>query len=144
MHWRKNMVLLIDTNIIIDVLQERNSFLENSSKIVELIKNKKCRGYLASHSIPNIWYVLRKTHTDEQRRKLILSLISIFKIVSLNKNKIIKALKRNDFQDFEDCLQDECAAEVKADYVITRNPKDFCNSLIPVLSPEEFLKRAEY
>ena len=134
------MDLLIDTNIIIDILQNRPLFVENSQKIISAINNKQFRGFIAAHSITNLWYILRKTHTQEKRRELILTLLDFFEIVSLSKQKLINALLRKDFLDFEDCLQDECAIEFCADYIITRNPKDFNNSKVSAITPEEFIK----
>lgn len=134
------MDLLIDTNIIIDILQNRPLFVENSQKIISAIKNKQFKGFIAAHSITNLWYILRKTHTQEKRRELILTLLDFFEIVSLSKQKLINALLRKDFLDFEDCLQDECAIEFCADYIITRNPKDFNNAKVSAITPEEFIK----
>lgn len=51
------------------------------------------------------------------------------------------ALERNDFSDFEDCLQDECALQNNADYIITRNIDDFANSNVPAVTPADFLKK---
>ena len=48
---------------------------------------------------------------------------------------------RNDFPDFEDCLQDECAAQNHADYIITRNTGDFSNSNVPAITPSDFLEK---
>ena len=48
---------------------------------------------------------------------------------------------RNDFPDFEDCLQDECAAQSHADYIITRNTDDFSNSNVPAITPSDFLEK---
>jgi len=45
--------------------------------------------------------------------------------------------------ELEDCLQEECAKEFYADYIITRNIKDFINSSIEAIEPHEFLKRHE-
>ena len=51
------------------------------------------------------------------------------------------ALKNESFIDFEDCLQLECAKSTQVDYIITRNVKDFVQSDIIVLSPDEFLSK---
>ena len=51
------------------------------------------------------------------------------------------ALERNDFPDFEDCLQDECATQNHADYIITRNIDDFSSSNIPAITPLDFLEK---
>lgn len=51
-----------------------------------------------------------------------------------------KALLREDFVDFEDCLQDECAKEINADYIITRNVQDFKQADVKAVTPEDFLE----
>ena len=55
--------------------------------------------------------------------------------------KIISALDNEDFSDFEDCLLEECAVAVSADYIVTRNTKDFASSRVPAILPDEFLER---
>jgi hypothetical protein len=49
----------------------------------------------------------------------------------------------NRFDDIEDCLQAECAVLVNADYIVTRNIKDYTHSAVPVILPEDFLKLQE-
>ena len=41
--------------------------------------------------------------------------------------------------DFEDAVQYRCAVQISADRIITRNPRHFANSNIPVVTPAEFL-----
>ena len=77
----------------------------------------------------------------EERRFLLKNLCKIFQISDLNAQKIIAALDNLDFTDFEDGLQEECAVEMMADYIVTRNPVDFKNSRIKVIQPEELLKK---
>ena len=136
----KNITVLIDTNIFIDVLQDRIPFTDNSQAVIGLVTQKKIKGAVAAHSITNLWYILRKTHSDEERRNYILSLFEIFDVISIDKNRLVAALENSNFKDFEDCLQDECAYAINADYIITRNAKDFESSMVKVLTPEEFLE----
>ena len=136
----KNITVLIDTNIFIDVLQDRIPFTDNSQAVIGLVTQKKVKGAVAAHSITNLWYILRKTHSDEERRNYLLSLFEIFDVVSIDKNRLVAALENSNFKDFEDCLQDECACAINADYIITRNAKDFECSMVKVLTPEEFLE----
>lgn len=98
-------------------------------------------GILAAHSIPNMFYILRKNFSQDERRFLLKNLCNIFKISDLNAKKILAALENEKFVDFEDCLQEECAVESMADYIVTRNPADFANSRVKVILPEEFLKK---
>lgn len=136
----KNIIVLIDTNIFIDVLQDRIPFTDNSQAVIGLVTQKKIKGAVAAHSITNLWYILRKTHSDEERRNYILSLFEIFDVISIDKNRLVTALEKSDFKDFEDCLQDECAYAINADYIITRNAKNFESSMVKALTPEEFLE----
>lgn len=134
------MDLLIDTNIFIDVFTHRQPFEELSKKIFQMCVLKECNGIIASHSFTNMFYLLRKNYSSEDLRNLLLSLTESFAISALSGQKIKSALLRYDFFDFEDCLQDECALDFSADYIITRNPKDFAKSKVQALTPEEFLK----
>ena len=136
----KNITVLIDTNIFIDVLQDRIPFTDNSQAVIGLVTQKKVKGAVAAHSITNLWYILRKTHSDEERRNYLLSLFEIFDVVSIDKNRLVAALENSNFKDFEDCLQDECAYAINADYIITRDAKDFESSMVKALTPEEFLE----
>ncbi|MBT9776878.1 PIN domain-containing protein [Clostridium sp. MCC353] len=134
------MRVLVDTNVIIDALIGRPPYFDDADKIIEMCANKKIHGYLAAHSIPNIFYILRKHLSLEARRSAIVNLCNIFTIESIDSEKIIKAIKNENFADFEDCLQDECAVSVQADYIITRNIKDFIQAQVKAVLPHEFLE----
>lgn len=136
------MVLFIDTNVLIDFLAKRDSFQSAIDKVFELILTGQAKGFVASHSITNIWYILRKDFSSEERRELLLALLMYFDVVSLDKELLIQGLYRNDFSDYEDCLQEECAYSAKADYIVTRNKKDFSRSRISVVTPEELVALA--
>ncbi|MBQ7158234.1 MAG: PIN domain-containing protein [Treponema sp.] len=134
------MVLLIDTNLIIDYLAEREQFKTTVDKLFDYILSNRVSGCLAAHSVTNMWYILRKLMTAEKRRELFLSILGTFDVIALDKQKLISALERRNFTDFEDCLQDECAQDAHADYIVTRNKKDFQWSKVKALTPEEMLE----
>lgn len=133
------MVILVDTNIVLDVLLKREPYRTNSEIILSKCADRQIIGYLAAHTIPNIFYILRKSYTRQERRKLIKNLCSIFRVSDLNLDKILSAIDNEDFTDFEDCLQEECAVNIMADYIVTRNPKDFEKSRVKVIDPEGFI-----
>lgn len=137
----KSMAVLIDSNILLDIFLNRMEFLENSRKVFDLCKNKIVSGKFAAHTITNLFYILRKNYTDEQRRNLLLSLFEIFDVISIDKNRLVAALENSNFKDFEDYLQDECAYAINADYIITRNTKGFEGSMVKAITPEEFLEK---
>lgn len=134
------MKLLIDTNIVLDVLCNRKGFVENSSKVFKLCETKKLDGYLSAISVPNIAYILRKELSIEKLKSIIVKLNIIFSIIELKPNDLILATDL-DFKDYEDALQSVCAKRIKADFIITRNTKDFKNSPVKAITPEQLFDR---
>lgn len=133
------MIVLIDTNIILDMLEKREPFYESSNNVLSLCASKKIKGCIALHTISNLYYILRKNYSAEDRRRLILGILRFLQVTNISHENVRHALERNDLPDFEDCLQDECAAQNHADYIITRNTNDFLTSSIPAITPSDFL-----
>ncbi len=92
---------------------------------------------------PKFILYTQKRFQPERKAGVIKKFIRIFRISDLNAKKILAALDNDEFLDFEDCLQEECAVEESADFIVTRNPNDFMKSRVKVLQPEEFLKIAK-
>lgn len=139
----QNMVVLIDTNILLNYITNREDrYLNESIRVVELCALGRLNGYIAFHTLSTLWYVLRKKN-DIERRDNLRDICTIFSIASASKAEVIDAIEKDSFVDFEDCLQDKCAKEVGADYIITINEKDFANSEIKAVNPYEFLRKIE-
>ena len=83
---------------------------------------------------------MRKAYSQKERRVFIKNLCDIFYISELNAKKIMLAAENEKFKDFEDCLQEECAVDVMADYIVTRNSDDFQKSRIKVIEPKNFVR----
>lgn len=137
------MRVLIDTNILADVLLGRDPYYDIAYNIFTLCADKKVYGYIAAHSIPNLFYILRNSMSKEERRAALKDICQIVKVEGIDSFKILSALDREDFSDFEDCLQEECAVAVSADYIVTRNLKDFVSSRVPAILPNEFVEKFE-
>ena len=135
------MKILIDTNVLIDYILKREPYTESAEKILFLCKNRKIDGCIAAHSVMNMFYILRKEMTVSEIRLFIVSLSKVTDIIGVDKPKIFRAIVNENFKDFEDCVQMECAKEFCADYIVTRNIKDFQNSVIKPILPDEFLMR---
>ena len=137
------MKILVDSNVILDVLQMRDAFLSDSYRVLSLCTEDKVEGYAAAHTITNLHYILRKDFKPVERRETVLGVFNVLDIVEINSEMLKTALENFEFKDFEDCLQDECAAKIEADYIVTRNVKDFENSKIPAVTPEDFMQILE-
>ncbi len=134
------MRVLFDTNIILDILEKRLPYYDASKSVLESCVSGNITGYIALHSISNIFYILRKRYSTTDRRKLLLDILNLLRIAGADHESVINALQREDFSDFEDCLQDECAKQIHADYIVTRNTTDFSVSDIPAITPESLSK----
>ena len=133
------MKLLIDTNVVLDVLCAREGFVEAASLIWKRCELGLDEGYLSALSIPNIVYILRKELTPAKTYQVIEQLMLIFYIVDLRATDLLKAAVEQS-KDYEDQLQIVAAQRIKADYIVTRNVRDFQGSSVKPIMPTEFVK----
>ncbi len=134
----KPATVLVDINILLDVLQQRDFFYEPSAHVLSLIETGKLKGYVASHSVTTLFYLIKKDRSVTEARVIITNLLQFIKIAAVNQTTIEQALNL-DYKDFEDAVQMIAAVQCKADYLITRNVKDFQPALLSVLQPVDFL-----
>lgn len=134
------MKILIDTNVILDVLCNRPDFVEESSKIWKLCEVDKVEGYISALSVPNIVYILRKELTPQKTQQMIQQIMMIFRIADLKSSDLKNAAEMYS-SDFEDAVQMCCASRIRADYIVTRNIRDFKDSTVPAFKPSELLER---
>lgn len=132
------MVILIDTNILLDYLLKREPFYYESRQVIKLCSTENIQGCIALHTITTMWYILRKIPEDK-RRTLLKSICELLQVVGTTHKEVVNALNTSEFKDFEDCIQTKCAKTSKSDYIITRNKSDFEYSEITVLTPKDFL-----
>ena len=133
------MKALIDTCIIVDILQKREPFYQDAMGILMLVSNRKFTGILTAKSITDIYYILKRSiHNEEEVRKLIRILFTLFEVRDTFSADCELALG-SPVVDYEDAIMVQTAIRIDADCIITRNLKDYKASTIPVLSPEQFL-----
>lgn len=132
------MKMLFDTNVILDVLIEREPYYRYSARCMASVEEGKTDGWICSTTVTTIAYLLRKELASESASRHIESLLSLFDISIVNKKVLVDAL-HNGFSDYEDSVLAESAAVNNLDGIITRNKKDFKASKLPVYTPKEFL-----
>jgi len=135
------MNVLIDSDVLIDFLLDRNPFTKSAEKLIEKVRENIINAYLAPHSITNIYYILRNHYSDTERRKRLIDLCDSVRVAEVKTITVLNALANTDINDVEDGLQAECAKAVNARYIVTRNVKDYVKSEIPAILPEDLLKR---
>ena len=132
--------ILIDTDVILDFFFDREPFSENAAKILSLCESKEIMGFVTPVIISNVYYLLKQTAKHEKVIEKLKMLISITDILVINKDSILQALN-SEFKDFEDALQNYSAELNKEiDIIVTRNIKDYKNSSLGVMTPDNYLK----
>lgn len=132
------MTFLIDTNIILDILINRAEFVKESSFVWKLCEIKRIKGCVSSLSFANLVYIMRKELNPKQIEVIYNKLNQIFEFVDLTTSDLSKAT-RLQWNDYEDSLQSVIASRIKADYIVTRNPKDFVFSKVPCVTPKQLM-----
>ena len=129
------MKLLIDGNILLDVLQRRTPYFKDS---VGIWKTKQVEGYVSALTFANLVYVMRKELDAEKINEILKQLSLIFIFENLNVSDMSSAAEMQ-WDDFEDAIQSATAKRIHADYIITRNERDFRESDVTALTATEFL-----
>ena len=134
------MKILLDTNIVLDVLADRAPFAEEAATIFKLCETRQVEGVIYALTIPNLVYVMRKELERDQISGVLQKLTAIFEVADMRAEDLRKAAALP-IPDFEDALQSVCAQRIKADYIVTRNIKDFLQSKVMAVKPSELLER---
>ena len=127
------MRLLLDTNIIVDVLSKRDGYMD-SLKILRCCEAKRAEGYVSAITVTDVMYILRKNAAVENARESLLALISIVDVADVTRADIKGAFSCG-MKDFEDAAQAMCAGRIGADFIVTRNVKDFVLSPVQAVTP---------
>ena len=131
---------MIDANIVLDVLQNRENFVKESAMIWKLCETEQAKGYISTLSFANIMYILRKELTSDKIEEVYHKLCLIFEFADFSSSILSKAVEMN-WKDFEDAVQSATAEQIHADYIITRNVRDFTRSKVVAFTPTELLMR---
>lgn len=133
------MNVLIDTNVILDAVTGRSPFNTNAEKIFLLAAEDKVSACITANSVTDIYYLTRKhLQSIEEAKIILLKLFAIFQILDVSGADCEKALELN-MSDYEDALIATCGKHAKSEWIITRNIRDFINSPVPAIDPEDFL-----
>lgn len=136
---KKVKKVLIDINVIMDVAVKREGFI-SSQKVINYCMKKMIAGYVCSHEITTLSYLLQRKYNRQKASVFIKKILDMF-IVLPSTGEILKLALNSRIKDYEDAVIEVTGLKNDIDFIITRNIKDFNNSRIISLSPEEFLTK---
>ena len=133
------MRLFLDTNIVLDYLLHRTPFYHDSRTVTLLGCVGETENFISASTVTDINYFLAKEYGSLKAQEIIERDLDFLKLAPVTQSEIASALKRRWF-DFEDAVVATCAENINADFIITRNQRDFALSKIKALSPTELLQ----
>lgn len=136
------MKLFIDTNVVLDVLAQREPWFDDSARLLAHIEQGGATGHIAAHTLTTLHYLLAKHLGQQKTAATLIDLTALLRVEPVDHLVLQQALALG-WSDFEDAVQAVAAAQCQADYLVTRNPRDFKQSLVPVITPSEFLTQLD-
>jgi predicted nucleic acid-binding protein len=129
---------LIDLNVILDVLQRREPFFQDSAGVLAAAELGNIEGLVAAHSLTTLFYLMSKGESAERARVSLTDLMQFLQVAAVNQEVLEQALNLP-YSDFEDAVQMMAAVRAGARVLVTRNVHDFRHGPLPVLQPVELL-----
>jgi predicted nucleic acid-binding protein len=133
------MRVLIDTDVTLDFILERQPFFAEASEIFTRLGDGEFEAYVSAVTPINVFYFTRKEKGISGARQAVHDLQILMKIIEIN-GAILQSAINSPITDFEDAVQNECAAAENLDAIVTRNTKDYKNSSQTIYSPIDFLQ----
>lgn len=133
-----NKRLFIDTNIMLDLLAEREPFYLPAAKLATLADQKQITMVVSPISFATVNYLLSKFENSATAKEKLRKFKIICEVCSIDEDIVEKALN-SAFKDFEDSLQYFSALAADCAILIARNGKDFQESMIPVMTADGYL-----
>jgi predicted nucleic acid-binding protein len=127
--------VLFDTNVVLDVLLDRQPYAEASAAVWAAVESGISKGMLAAHAVTTIHYLVRKEMGTAKARRTLTAILRVFEVAAVDGAVIHEALQLP-FSDFEDAVTAAAAQLAGCECIVTRDPKGFRGSPVRSLTPE--------
>ncbi|MDT8369674.1 MAG: PIN domain-containing protein [Longimicrobiales bacterium] len=132
------MRVLLDINILLDVILEREPWHHAAARLLSWIDEGRLHGFVASHTLPTIHYVVTRARDRGIATTAVSDLLRVVDVVPVEKDDLHHALVLP-VEDFEDAIQLASGLRIGADYIVTRNEKDFRAGSIPPIEADRLM-----
>lgn len=132
------MRLLLDINVLLDVVLERDPWARPGAELLAAIEMNQAQGFVAAHTLPTVYYVVAKSQDRDTATRAMHDLLRLLDVVPVEKQDFYRALSLP-LNDFEDAVQAAAALRIDAEYLVTRNEPDFKGASIATATPSTIL-----
>jgi len=136
------MNILFDTNVLLDVLLDREPFAVDAAFLMTKVEQSEIGGFLCATTVTTIHYLIAKALGAKEAGRHIKSLLSLFIVAPVNRAVFEQALAAS-FTDFEDAVLHAAACHAGVQLIVTRNVRDFSKATLPVFTPAELINALE-
>lgn len=134
------MRVLIDTCVVVDVLQNREPFAADAQQIFLAAANKQIHACVSAKSMTDLYYLTHRfTHNDRETRQVLTKLLYLFDVLDTTGIDCRQALV-SEMSDYEDAVMVATAIRSEMDCIVTRNTKDYAKAQTTVYSPSELIQ----
>jgi predicted nucleic acid-binding protein len=130
--------LFVDSDIILDLLAERQPFYKSAADFFTYAYQNKFILYTTAVIFANVFYILRKIIGNDAAKQKLKDLRLIVHILPIDENIMDMALNSN-FTDYEDSLEYFTARENSLFALITRNIRDYKVDDIVIQTAEDYI-----
>jgi predicted nucleic acid-binding protein len=130
--------LLVDTNVVLDVLLDREPFAEPAARVLTAVEIGQVEGILGATTVTTAFYLAQRARDGSAARKHVARLLDLFLVAAVD-GAVLRSALRLDFDDYEDAVLHEAAKRAGAVGIVTRDRTGFESGTLPVYDPEELL-----
>ncbi|WP_420457007.1 type II toxin-antitoxin system VapC family toxin [Rubrivirga sp.] len=141
------MRVLFDTNVVLDLLLEREPYARDAALLTDAVVRGVLDGYVSAHAVTTVFYVVRKARASEGAQRpaddayaAVRLLTSVFRVASVSEAEVLRAVEGR-LRDFEDAVTAESAKGCGSDVLVTRDVSGFEGSEVEALAPRALLSR---
>lgn len=134
--------ILFDTNVVLDVLLDRQPYVEASAAAWAAVETGISEGMLAAHAVTTLHYLVRKEKGNVRARRIMSAILRVFGVAAVDGAVVQEALQLP-FSDFEDAVTAAAGRLAGCEYIVTRDPKGFRGSPVRSLTPEALVPLLE-
>jgi predicted nucleic acid-binding protein len=132
------LALLVDTNVILDLIQQREPWALDAALLLDLVARGTARGFISAHAVTTVYYIVEKAAGRAAANTAVGDVLQLLTVVPLNTADFQRALAMP-LEDYEDAVQVAACLRAGADYLVTRDVKHFKGATVSFRSPGEML-----
>lgn len=131
-------MILIDLNVVLDVVQKREPHYRASATVIGRVTDARVAACLPAHAFTTLHYLVSRHQTAAIANRVVDWLLRYFEVAGTT-DRELKRARTLDWHDFEDAVVAAAAESSSCTNIVTRNVRDFRDSLVPAVTPEEYL-----